>query len=186
MKKYNKAIAMILIFSMICLPLIGCGKTNNNLSVEETKLPEFTYVAEYEKIQIEDNLGQVLFTEDGFYYVNSNYNEETGVSASEFCYYDIERKITSIVPIFMEENEYVVQTLISPKRELVLITQMSDYSVENSVDQFFINVYNTDTEESTRIEITDELKSEIDYLYIQYAHHLKGPQLFPTFLIHLL
>ena len=170
MKKYNKAIAFLLIICMMSLTLTSCGqKKENNGSVGKVELPEFTYVAEYEKIETEDYLGQVFFDENGFYYIVSNYDEETGVSSLEFYHYDIGTKIAENIEIPMEENEYVVQGFINTKKELVLLTQLTDYLVENPITQFFINEYNMETEELNRTEITKELDSKEDYLYIQYA-----------------
>jgi ABC-type glycerol-3-phosphate transport system substrate-binding protein len=174
------------------MTISGCGQnTNTNNqgegSATEAELPEYTYVPEYVKIETDEYLGNVNMTQDGFYYIATTYpaeqyekdgelqlpegmtEEEAYTPTYELCFYDFETGETTKTPIEIEQTESVRNIIFGPDNRMILLTEKYDYTEEDAMSTFYVNEYNLDTMEVNRVDITEELGTDHEYLYIEYA-----------------
>lgn len=183
--KMMKSVAVITA-AALTLSMAACGKGgaadgngagNNAGGTKDTARPEYSYVAEYVDLGIEEDADfyRTQFVGDNMYYISQHWDEETGESTQTLHVYSLEDK-KDVGSLVLSENENTEETRIYHSVDnyavcsdgsIAMIENVYDGTDEmNPKHSYTLSLYDADFQKTGEADLKEAIKAEDDDFYI--------------------
>lgn len=178
MKKRTLILKRLIVMCLVVattLNLVACkGATTDNGAVQK----EFVYVPEYVKLEDVNWFNATCGTDEGFYYVNEEWDNHAGTYNNYICYLDgatgeVSRTALNLTEGLEEGSSANIQqmTVLSDGTIAVVVSNwvITNPETYDGVETYFLKLLSAqDGAVITEADITEDISGSDIYTYVQY------------------
>ena len=169
MKRYRRAMALILSAVMIC-SLAACGGKEDTQK-QEAEAKEYTYVAEYMDVAGKEGESVNFYrsqVQNGFlYYTSYSYDEASDTSSENLCEYSLDEKkvVRELDLIGGQTNRNINDYRVSGDGSIYTLEYA--YNEDYSDQKILLCIYDTQGNRTAEQDITDTINDGSEYAYVE-------------------